>query len=107
MKRFVIATVLAISVSASPVLAEEARHNQDARLVTVSHSDLDLSRADDAASLLSRLRYAATRACEVEGVRSESPALRRAVEQCRTDAVAEAVAQINSPPLTRLHQASR
>lgn len=79
----------------------------EARAVPVRYADLDLSQTEDAQSLLSRLRYAAMRACAAEMQNQEGPAARRAIAECRDSAVAAAVAQIGETELTRLHQAQR
>jgi UrcA family protein len=100
MKRvlFTAATILVLGAGAA--LAEDAAQ---ARVIPVQYADLDLSRTEDAAALLSRLRYATTRACEAELVTQPSSAERRAFRTCRDGALARAVAALGAPELTRLY----
>jgi UrcA family protein len=105
MKAWIAAAALA--VFATPALAEDQAQEGQARAVPVSYLDLDIEHADDAQALLSRLRYAATRACEVSAEVRPGPALRRRVEECRSAALDEAVAQADSAEVTRLHSEQR
>jgi len=108
MKQFYAALALALALGATPVIAKEAQDAAPAaRVVPVSYSGLDLNQTGDAASMLSRLQNGAARACAVDEVRQQSAVLRRAIEQCREAALAEAVTRANSPELTRLYEAQR
>jgi UrcA family protein len=95
----------AAGAAAEDLLPGAVAVSDNDRAVPVRYADLDLSRADDAAALLSRLRSAAGRACAIDEVRRPGAALSRAMQDCREEAVARAVAQLNSPELTRLYAA--
>jgi UrcA family protein len=69
---------------------------------TVSYADLNLSSKAGAEAMYRRLQAAAVRVCPV----SSFVALREVMEQkaCVQQAIAGAVAQVNSPLLTRVHR---
>lgn len=104
MKRFVLALGLATALGAAPLAAEEITTDQ-AHAVPVRFADLDLSQPQDAAALLSRLQVATARACSASEIPRPAPSALRAIEECRAEAMDAAVARINAPELTRLHQA--
>jgi UrcA family protein len=91
---------IALSIAALPGLAGPPVYEKS---ITVSYSDLDLTRAEGARTLYGRIRTAARRACSPEeyGIYS----LRQNYRACVTEAVREAVGQVNQPTLTALHQA--
>lgn len=94
--------------AASPALAQQQpaqAQTDDARAVPVRFTDLDLNQTRDAQAMLSRLETAATRACAVTETDRLNASARRAVDECRQDAVHHAVARIAAPELTRLHAA--
>lgn len=72
--------------------------------VLVSYADLDLSQPKGAATLQSRLRSAARVVC---GHRPDGRALLRSSiwRKCYEQAIAEAVAKVDRPALTRLYLA--
>jgi UrcA family protein len=67
--------------------------------ISVSSSDLDFNRPEDAQTLFERIKEASVQAC---GGAPESSDLHRisAFEQCRTAAIKRAVAQVGQPMLT-------
>ena len=67
----------------------------------VSFHDLDLNQKAGVASLYSRIRSAAREVCEP--MDEVSIKLLRARFDCRQDAVARAVAEVNSPALTNYY----
>jgi UrcA family protein len=71
----------------------------------VKYVDLDLSRADGAAILYSRIRSAAHQVCDPpsSSVFTESFVAARA---CMRQAIAHAVVDVNAPALTNLHLAA-
>lgn len=71
--------------------------------VTVSYSDLDLSRPTDARVLYARLRSAARSVCQPAP--REELARHRAWEQCYSAALEGAVNQINAPQVLALYRA--
>ena len=94
-RTFALVSALAV-LGASPTLADET-----SRSIKVSYSDLDLTTQAGAATLYSRIRGAARQVCGYEGVTyAETSSWRR----CFSDAVGNAVAKVNSPQLTALHQ---
>ena len=108
MKRFFAAALLFGALGASPALADQvattgAETSAQERLIVVQHGDLDLSQQDDAAALLSRLRYAAMRACEVSAIERPGASLRRQIRQCQDAALGEAVAETNAPAVAQLY----
>lgn len=107
MKRIMLAAALFLAAGVATAAAEDAVQDADSRAVPVNFADLDLDRSADAASLLSRLRYATMRACDVDELSRLSPSTRRAVEACRNEALAEAVAKIDNPELTRIYASER
>jgi UrcA family protein len=106
MKRILIAAACLAAFGAASATAQE-QTAPAARAVPVSYAGLDLSRTDEAAQLLNRMRTAAQRACTAEVAGRAAAPLRRAIETCREDAVATAVARLDQPELTRLHEATR
>ena len=102
MKRLLLAAGLIATLGAAPLAAEEI---PGAQAVPVRFADLDLSQPQDAAALLSRLQVATARACSASEIPRPAPSALRAIEACRAEAMDAAVARINAPELTRLHQA--
>lgn len=107
MKKLISIAIFSAVALAGPALAQEGEANDIARAVPVRYADLDLSRATDAAILLSRLHNAANAACERPEIAQQGPALRRVMDACRTRALEAAVARINEPQLTALYDAER
>jgi len=97
----------AASVIAAPALAQTAHHDGAARAMPVRYADLDLRQTEDAAALLSRLHQAASASCAPDQTAQANPRMRRAIDRCRDDAVASAVARIDREELTRLHARRR
>lgn len=104
-RRFIVAAALGAAVSA-PVSAKELSSADEARAIPVRYADLDLQQTSDAAALFSRLRYAASRACEAQFAQP-GPAARRAIQACEAQALEAAVTRLNQAELTRLHAAQR
>ncbi|MBL0969329.1 MAG: UrcA family protein [Brevundimonas sp.] len=77
--------VAAAALAAVPAMADEAR------MVRVSHIDLDLSRAGDRAELESRMQTAARAACRPD--HDANPVMNRRV--CITDAMRRARTQMD------------
>lgn len=110
MKHFVLAAVFAFALGAQPAVANEVMMTalgndapQEARARPVSYSDLNVAQAEDAALLMSRLRYAAMRVCEIKETEQLQPAARRNERTCRAESLASAVADVDSPALRQLH----
>jgi len=89
------AVVLGLLGSAQ-VLADEP-----ARSIRVGYGDLDLNTQAGAATLYNRIRGAARTVCGYEGSTFTDQAIWRS---CFSGAVSDAVATVNSPRLTALHQ---
>lgn len=73
---------------------------QDAPSKTVRFSDLDITKADGAKVLYSRIRAAARNVCELPT--STDPIVRLAIKACIEKAVDKAVNDVNAPVLTYL-----
>jgi UrcA family protein len=80
--------------------AVETPHRADERVV--AYSDLDVTRSDDAAELYRRIESAARDACRMGP--SGALVLRAQGRRCVEEAVAAALAEVNSPPLTARHR---
>lgn len=106
MLRGLVSALFIVALGAAPAFAEEPA-NQSVQIVPVRYADLDPQQTADASALLSRLRAAAERACGNDAVDRPSPQARRALAECRTQALDTVVARINEPELTRLYAASR
>lgn len=91
--------MLLAAVAASPLnaLADSAGFEQTPTRV-VRYGDLDLNQQSGVVSLYSRIRSAAREVCEP--IEEVSIKLLRAKYDCRQDAVARAVADVNSPALS-------
>jgi len=83
-------------LGSAQVLADEP-----ARSIKVSYADLDLSTQAGATTLYNRIRGAARTVCGYEGPGFTDKAIWRS---CFKDAVGNAVAKVNNPRLTALHQ---
>lgn len=100
---FVIAALLS-AASAEPAAVQGTSK--------VSYGDLDLSTASGARAMLTRIEKAATQACGRSPFLREphSPTIRYAMydyRQCREQAVAQAVASLRAPAVSRLYAESR
>ena len=91
----------ALALSAQSALAADVI-DDSARHVDVHFADLDLSRTDGAAVLYRRLRLAAQTVCPD----FDSPELARAAraKDCISEAISNAVAQVNRPVLTAYYR---
>jgi UrcA family protein len=87
--------VLALLGSAQVLAGEPAKS------IKVSYADLDLSTQAGAATLYSRIRGAARQVCGDEGTSYTDHAIWKG---CFKRAVGDAVATVNNPRLTALHQ---
>jgi UrcA family protein len=105
MKRLAVLAAAAALGLSGLAYAGDAPRGEEPNAVRVSHADLDLTRADDSEALLSRLSYAAQRACAAEEVTRPNAAARRAIAQCHRDAVEAALAQLGAPMPQRLYAA--
>ena len=71
--------------------------------LAVSYADLDLSKSAGAQTLYKRIKKAARRVCgPVDNYTFLTPA--KTFRQCYEQAIADAVAQVDRPSLTALHQ---
>jgi UrcA family protein len=89
-------------IAAETATAQTAPDYKSAEVV--SYSDLDISKADGARTLLHRIKTAAKQVCGPEP--SHSPLLPQATalyRVCLTDAVGSAVATIDAPLVTAMH----
>jgi len=72
---------------------------------TVNFRTLDLTRDEGVARLYSRIRSAAELVCEPASVEQLKSSVR--TRRCESEAVARAVADVNVPALTNLHQGTK
>jgi len=73
--------------------------------VTVNYGDLKLDTADGVATLYSRLRAAARKACDVQSGRPLAEAIE--AQTCYRQVLGAAVDGVKSPRLSALHRAER
>src|SRR5262245_59794018 len=98
-KTFVIA-LAAIMAGSLAGMAQATAVRRDVQVQAVKYGDLNLEREADASVLLSRIESAARGVCGLHigplpfGVKMQ-------LERCAADATARAVADVNSPLLTR------
>lgn len=105
--RLICLVFISTALLVAPAFAQASGSSDRVRAVPVRYADLDLSRTDGASALMSRLRRAATTACEPVQPPRLGPAARRAVERCRTEALNAAVAEVDEPVFTRLYEERR
>ncbi len=94
---------------AAPSFAEV--QNTEAPQMTVRYADLDLSNDRDAARLLRRMNHAAAFVCRdhrpppgsLRYTGRDYAGEREAFENCRTEALSQAVAQFDHPMVTAMH----
>ena len=95
-------TLLAILAGPVSAVAAIIEQSNEPPTRVVKFGDLDLSRSEGAAALYSRINAAAREVCQPLSVW----ALRLLVQsnECRHQAIAQAVAEVNSSTLTKYYQ---
>ncbi len=93
---FCVATCAFALFSAPAFAANTTRHDT---AVTVHYGDLDLSKASGAEVLIRRLDQAARQVCGADTYRG---LVRREQRACRTQAVTQAVAEVNQPMVSTM-----
>ena len=98
----VIATVAVIAFSVPAIAAADELKGRSEKVV---YSDLNVVKESGAQALYSRLQRASKRVCGVESYKNAG-GIRIMSEQrdCFRNAMNEAVAQINNPTLTAIHE---
>ena len=98
----VVATVAVIVVSVPAIATADELKGRSEK---VSFSDLNVDKQSGAEALYRRLQLASKRVCGVESI-GNAGSVRKVMDQrrCYKNALDEAVAKIDSPILTRLHQ---
>jgi UrcA family protein len=104
MKTALIAAVLMFAGVAAILPAQANDQNWSRTKIEVPYGDLDLSRPEDAKTMLHRIMQAASRAC------GKRPDIRDRWEQaayaaCVRNATSEAVARLRAPLVTALYEA--
>ena len=99
--KLIVGVLATICIPALLATAEAADVAGDTPQVVVRYADLTLSRQADVATLYRRIERAANRVCDAPEPRDLARAA--AAKPCIARAVADAVAQINSPLLTGLY----
>lgn len=98
----VVATV-AVIVFAVPAVSSAS--DMKGRSEKVDYTDLNVDKESGAETLYRRLQHASKRVCGVESFKTAG-GIRELAEQrrCYHDALDKAVAKINNPLLTRIHE---
>jgi len=100
--RGVVATIAVIAFSL-PAFA--SADDLKGRSEKVTYSDLNIDKEAGAIQLYRRLQLASKRACGVESIKNAGGIRETARQQrCYKDALDEAVAKINNPTLTEIHE---
>jgi len=100
MKTLPIVFVSVLTSAISPL--SEAAVQPETRSLEVSYADLDLTKEAGAERLYLRIRSAARSVCGTPGLQQIINVSR--IRQCAEDATARAIAQVNSPALTRYYE---
>ncbi|MDX1488923.1 MAG: UrcA family protein [Acidiferrobacterales bacterium] len=98
----VVATVAVIAFSVPAIASAEELKGRSEK---VTYSDLNVDKQSGAAQLYRRLQLASKRVCGVESIKNAG-GIREVSDQrrCYRNTLDEAVAKINNPTLTKLHQ---
>lgn len=98
----VVATVAVIAFSVPAIASAEELKGRSEK---VSYSDLNVDKQSGAQVLYRRLQIASKRVCGVESIKNAG-SVRAMTEQrrCYRNALDQAVATIDNPTLTRIHQ---
>jgi UrcA family protein len=99
----VIGTALVIA-AASMIAAVASAKGEDRVSTVVSYGDLNLSQSGDVARLYARLKYASEKVCYI-GADNRNVRRFHLQAACIQDALNTAVARVNEPKLTQLHEA--
>lgn len=94
-------TALVLAAAGASLALPAAADSIDLPQKTISYADLDLSRAEGAATLYGRLRQAAKQVCGNPGRRVQQIVAWRA---CYDQAISDAVARVDRPTLTAHHE---
>ena len=98
----VVATIAVIAFSLPAVASAE---DFKGRSEKVEYSDLNVDKKDGAAILYRRLQQASKRVCGVESIQNAGGVRQFAIQQnCYREALDEAVAEIDNPALTEIHE---
>ena len=103
MSRTIASLAAAIAIGAG-CLAPASADTPDRISTPVSYGDLDLTRVEGIKTLTIRLTKAIDAVCG-RPHDTASQTIARKIRACRTEAMENAVASINAPLLTALHQA--
>lgn len=103
MSRKLVSILAAITVATASLGAASAEPADRSVTVAVSYADLDLSNVEGVKTLSFRLKRAIDQACG-RPHDSASQTLRNKIRTCRVNAMENAVAAINAPLLTAMHK---
>lgn len=103
MSRKLASLFTAIAIAATMIPTASAEPTRRIVKVSVSYSDLNLSRVEGAKALSVRIDNAIDKACGRKAGRVPL-VLARSIEGCRTQALEQALAAINAPMLTALYR---
>lgn len=96
-----LAALVSVAAFVQPLAAHAESTDSEARSVLVRYGDLDLRAEAGAKTLLTRLNTAGSKACRASarGVMAVKATL-----NCRTEAVKQAVADVNAPLVTAAYE---
>jgi UrcA family protein len=105
MRRIVSKVVVPMALVLSPLCHAETtlQPGYETATRTVNFADLDLNGAEGVTALYNRIRFAAEQVC-VTPLLARVIDLAQRQQRCQQQAIAEAVREVNSPSLTRLHR---
>jgi UrcA family protein len=98
----VVATVAVIAFSVPAIASADELKG---RAEKVTYSDLDVQKDDGAQVLYRRLQQASKRVCGVESIKvAGSVRIYAQKQECYRDTLDEAVAKVDNPALTAIHE---
>ena len=96
-------TLAAFAMASAAVAPASAQPRDTAPAITVEYDDLTLSSRSDAEDMLGRLEVASRRVCATAGHGMRGVARFQARQTCEAEALNRAVAQLDAPVVTALH----
>lgn len=97
-----LAAALSLAAAITPAASAKGASQTDTVSQAVYMGDLNLESPEGAATLLGRIKRAANRVCDNIGG-SRPLAMRRAAQRCASQAISDAVADLDLPVVTALY----
>ncbi len=101
MSRKSVSLFAAAAIAAALMAPAAAAQTAEPRSITVYYGDLNLSRADGINTLTGRLDRALDKVCG--STRDYANSMRIMITRCRTKALTDAIAEIDTPLLTEIY----